>query len=1238
MPPTIPFIKRLILTVLSLTLCLTALPTFSQTQPSNETRELPPNQTIERELTGAETHRYHINLTKDEFFQVRVEQKGVDMSLRLLDASGHVLATMDSPNSKQGPETLSYVAAQSGGFTLEVSGLDAKAEKGNYSILREISRTATAKDRRRVEVERLFVEGLTARNTEGQAETAIAKLEDALKGWRELGDSYLTDLTEQQVKAIRLQPKIKALIAELGVPNSLSVEGNKLIREGKPESVLAARAKFTEALAAARKLFKRLDGDDLSDILSKDNRADLKTNARMDEVNALRSISNTYDALKDWQESVNYNKQVIAVIREMQQDPEISASRALTYYIPLKAIEASSLYSIGTTLTSNLDKPQEGLSYDNQALTLWREVQHENEKYRAYAEYQEASTLQTMAQSYLILDDRNKAIECFEQALAIFRRLPDQKSLAASILLQLGNVYSRQLDYEKARGAWDEALKIYEGLGDRREQADVLGQIGLSYFNVNDEQTAREYFNRELAILLSDDYLESAMKENSTIPLPDSKAEPTNVSLFYKNNFEWQRSINIGNIYLILKDNGKGREHYEKSLTSARAVKNQTMIRLSLYFIGKTYEQEERWQEALDYYSQELRISRLLPSKSDLAGDLLEVAFVNIQLKRWPDALQSASEALLIYQSLGADKNNLFSGYSGALNLMARTQDGLGNRRLAIFYEKQAVNAIQRERQQLKNLDQQAQRGYLKKSEKPYQRLAEWLIAEGRLLEAEQVSQMLKEEEVFSYLRLDASEADKFQQRTELTPEERSALTRYNAVADNLAALGTEFGKLQELRSKGRLTEAQEQLYKDRTIQLADASRGFEVFLRQLAEEFAKHANSEKDLQENLALKEDLKSLGAGVVFLYTFVGDDRYRVILVTPDTQVDGKYEITAVNLNEKIEAFRQAVKDPTADPHKPGKELYDILIKPIEKQLADAHAKTLLWSLDGNLRLLPLAALWDGKQYFGQKYQNVTVTLSSRIRLGEPIKSSWRALALGVSEAKKVEVKELGETRALQFPPLPFVKTELRSIVRSRQSPNGILPGQSLLDDEFNESALEDQLARGYYNVIHIASHVALNPGDVTSSVLLLGDGSILTVDEMRHNPRLRFSGVELLTLSACNTAVVGKDSSGKEIEGFGYVAQQNGAKAILATLWSVADKSTQLLMREFYRLRKERPQLTKAAALQLAQQEMIEGKLQPSRAAAQQRGLRTAVTNAAYDPQRPYAHPYYWSPFILIGNWR
>lgn len=196
--------------------------------------------------------------------------------------------------------------------------------------------------------------------------------------------------------------------------------------------------------------------------------------------------------------------------------------------------------------------------------------------------------------------------------------------------------------------------------------------------------------------------------------------------------------------------------------------------------------------------------------------------------------------------------------------------------------------------------------------------------------------------------------------------------------------------------------------------------------------------------------------------------------------------------------------------------------------------------------------------------------------------------------------------------------------------------------MIDDEFNQFALESELARGY-KVVHIASHFSLNPGDSTKSFLLLGDGSTLTVEDIRTKAKLQFSDVELLTLSACETALVGKDGSGNEIEGFGYVAQQRGAKAILASLWRVADQSTQVLMSRFYRLRTENPRLTKAAALQLAQMEMIEGNLQPPitrerRVKGKKRISKRTAPADEYDPKKVHAHPYFWAPFILIGNWR
>ena len=95
---------------------------------------------------------------------------------------------------------------------------------------------------------------------------------------------------------------------------------------------------------------------------------------------------------------------------------------------------------------------------------------------------------------------------------------------------------------------------------------------------------------------------------------------------------------------------------------------------------------------------------------------------------------------------------------------------------------------------------------------------------------------------------------------------------------------------------------------------------------------------------------------------------------------------------------------------------------------------------------------------------------------------------------------------------------------------------------------------------------------------------------------------FGGVQLLTLSACNTGV----GDGAEVESFGTLAQRQGAKAVVASLWPVVDASTAVLMREFYRIRETNTVLTKLDALREAQLELLRGMTTGS-AASLQRGL-------------------------------
>jgi CHAT domain-containing protein len=207
-------------------------------------------------------------------------------------------------------------------------------------------------------------------------------------------------------------------------------------------------------------------------------------------------------------------------------------------------------------------------------------------------------------------------------------------------------------------------------------------------------------------------------------------------------------------------------------------------------------------------------------------------------------------------------------------------------------------------------------------------------------------------------------------------------------------------------------------------------------------------------------------------------------------------------------------------------------------------------------------------------------------------------------------------------------------------------GVLEGEALLDGDFDRQALSLSLASDA-PVVHIASHFRLSPAGHEATELLLGDGSTLTLRKIKTDPSLDFKGLDLLTLSACDTAS-GAGRDGKEVESFGEVVQRAGASAVLASLWPVSDASTALLMREFYRLRYVEGR-NKAEALREAQLSVMAGSpagpAAAGRAAISAAGASSAAGPAGAAPQsapawteRGFSHPFYWAPFILMGNWR
>ncbi len=329
--------------------------------------------------------------------------------------------------------------------------------------------------------------------------------------------------------------------------------------------------------------------------------------------------------------------------------------------------------------------------------------------------------------------------------------------------------------------------------------------------------------------------------------------------------------------------------------------------------------------------------------------------------------------------------------------------------------------------------------------------------------------------------------------------------------------------------------------------------------------------------------------VSADTAVIYPIMFPTRLELLLSLPSGLKRISVPVPADRLTQEIRAFRSLVEKRTTREYLPhAQQLYDWLIRPMEAALSAQHLTTLVFVPDSALRTIPLAALHDGSSFLISKFA-LAMTPGITLTDPQPLKRDrLRFLAAGLT------------TSVQGFPPLPYVAEEMASIERLYQS-------ERLLNQSFQLPRLEDELRDGRYAVLHIATHGKFSP-DAKDSYLLTFDGKLTMplLDRLIGQFRFRQDPLELLTLSACQTGV-GDDRAALGLAG---VALKAGARSALATLWFINDEASAALIGEFYRqLRDSR--LSKAAALQHAQQRLLRDRI--------------------------YAHPAYWSPFLLLNNW-
>ena len=371
-----------------------------------------------------------------------------------------------------------------------------------------------------------------------------------------------------------------------------------------------------------------------------------------------------------------------------------------------------------------------------------------------------------------------------------------------------------------------------------------------------------------------------------------------------------------------------------------------------------------------------------------------------------------------------------------------------------------------------------------------------------------------------------------------------------------------------------------------------------------------------------------LKRLGPGYAAVTVLCLPDSIRFLISTPKSLTMKRVNVTEKAMAGQVKALRDALLDPTSDPLPSTKALHTVLWAPIESELKRLGVKHVLLSLTGTARYVPFGALHNGTQYVAQGWGLSLYSPTVLEHIGDRTAKQWSVLAAGNSTERTVDD---GIGSKLRFTSLPGVRAEL---ARVRQS---VGAGPSpILDNEFTLTTLKDGLAK-QPNVVHLASHFQFDPRAESLSFLLTGQGEVLRASDTTVLTKDAFKGVDLLTLSACQTGTFSETADGMEVEGIASLMQRKGAGAVMSTLWPVADASTAAFMGTFYTLRAQDPRRTKAWCLREAQLRLIRGEVAPPGApkVVATRGT-TSIKVSTKGLRKDWSHPYHWAPFILQGN--
>jgi CHAT domain-containing protein/uncharacterized protein HemY len=887
------------------------------------------------------------------------------------------------------------------------------------------------------------------------------------------------------------------------------------------------------------------------------------------EALAFLYLGGAYYELGEFKESIEFFQQTLTIAKEIKDaDLEKIAEKLMEAEKQLKEADRLLQEGVQKYETSQF---RGALQSWEKALQIYQEIKNRQG---------EAASLDNLGSAYLSLGQYQKAIDLHEKSLVINREIVNRQG-EAKVLNNLGNAYRSRGEYQTAIDYHQQSLDITRELDDRSGEAKVLNNLGNAYQSRGEYQTAIDYHQQSLAITRELDDRSGEAKALGNLGVDYHLLGQYQKAINYHQQFleiaekigylkgEADSLGNLGNVYQSLGQYQKAIDYHKKSLDIAKKIGDQGSKARSLGNLGNAYQSLGQYQKAIDYHRESLAMARDIGLRQEEGSSLNNLGVAHYFLGEYEKAIDYLKQTLDIAKKIGDLK-----GEANSLNNLGVAYQKINQPAEAIKNLEESLNIILKIRGDIsrENIAGQNRKSFLASNERTVITLAEVLIQQNQPEKAFEWLNLATTADLADYNRLiNAKVAD---------PDAQKALDNWNTDNQQLEGMRRQLQDKYSEELAQQIRQFEEKVYKN--------AETIGQKYPEIAELFETKPTDIAQLQKNIA---------PDTLVIQPVPLRDKVALFLVTREKLIVIQSDAKREELNKLVSEYRtQLANAKNSDVYDTGGKLYEILIRPIESQIATSSPKNIAIIASGQLRYIPFETLYDKKneQVLLKKYPIYYLT---RISTSTPPATERKPLQ-GLAFANPKPTQE-----------------ELKGTEIEAETISKLFPGsEKYLGTNATLDIFKKQAFR--FSILHLGTHGCFDLAGCPN--LGMQANTILFANKEQYNiadaALLGLKNTELITLSACQTAKEA-NADGQEISGLAYVLERAGAKSVIASLWNAPDGTkfedksyeaiNSIMMAEFYQnLQKG---MSKSASMREAKLSLIE----------------------------KYPHPYFWSLFILIG---